>query len=327
MKKSLYLAGNKGLYLARKEEGSWNVTVKLMEGTSLTSVVSHVHVILAGTEEGLLRSFDNGKKWERAGGGLAHAHVRWVACAHDDDSLCLAGTEPASIFLSLDGGKTWVGCPEVEKLRDSFGWYLPYSPEAGCIRGFAFSGPEKQGRRIYAAAEVGGVLLSENGGVNWNMVAGSEGHPRMEYPPGMIHPDVHSVTVHPRDPDLVTAATGGGLYRSRDGGASWSCLYRCYCRAAWVDPADPGHIVFGPADGVSRGGRIEESRDGGETWIIASTGMEIPWRNDMVERFHFAQGELFALLARGEIWSRDAGSLKWRRHVAELDRFVSISTA
>jgi hypothetical protein len=33
-----------------------------------------------------------------------------------------------------------------------------------------------------------------------------------------IHPDVHSITVHRTSSDLVTAATGGGLYRSADGG-------------------------------------------------------------------------------------------------------------
>ena len=59
---------------------------------------------------------------------------------------------------------------------------------------------------------------------------------------------------------------GVAMITPGDGGAAWALLYPCYCRAAWVDPADAAHIVLGPADGVSRGGRIEESRDGGQSW-------------------------------------------------------------
>jgi len=41
----------------------------------------------------------------------------------------------------------------------------------------------------------------------------------------MIHPDVHSITVHRTSSDLVTAATGGGLYRSADGGRNWKNIF------------------------------------------------------------------------------------------------------
>ena len=106
--------------------------------------------------------------------------------------------------------------------------------------------------RIYAAVEVGGVLASEDNGKTWHLVEGSDGKPDLDFDSDtLIHPDVHSITVHPSSSDLITAATGGGLYRSTDGGKSWKNIYRCYIRAVWVDPADPQHIIAGPADGVS----------------------------------------------------------------------------
>jgi hypothetical protein len=83
---------------------------------------------------------------------------------------------------------------------------------------------------------------------------------------------------------LVSAPTGGGFYRSRDGGNAWALLYDCYCRACWVDPGDPQRIVLGPADGVDRNGRVELTVDGGRTWSPASTGLNAPWRKTMVER-------------------------------------------
>src|SRR5262249_9567889 len=158
---------------------------------------------------------------------------------------------------SRDGAKTWRECAEVAELRDHFKWFLPYSPEAGCVRGFAF-----HGARVYAAVEVGALLRSDDGGATWALAAGSDGIPRFGAPAaGFIPPAVTSVAVHPWSNDRVSGRTGGGFYRSVDGGRSWTCRYECYCRAVWVDPADPEHLVLGPADDVSHNGRIEESHD------------------------------------------------------------------
>jgi hypothetical protein len=129
---------------------------------------------------------------------------------------------------------------------------------------------------------------------------------------------VHSITVHPSSPDLVTAPTGGGLYRSADGGATWTCLYRCYCRAAWVDPKDAAHIVFGPADGVSRNGRIEASHDGGQTWHPASGGLDVPWPRHMVERFVQFGDTLLAVLSNGQLLEAALATLAWHRIMPEV---------
>lgn len=116
---------------------------------------------------------------------------------------------------------------------------------------------------------------------------------------GSIHPDVHSVVVHPSSPDLVFATTGGGLYGSKDAGATWDHLYRCYCRAVWSDPAQARYLLFGPADSVDRNGRIEGSYDGGRTWEKASVGLDVPWSQHMVERFLQVDYELLAVLSNG----------------------------
>jgi photosystem II stability/assembly factor-like uncharacterized protein len=233
-------------------------------------------------------------------------HVRWLAYDPAATGVVLAGTEPAAILISEDGGTTWRECPEVAELRERHGWYLPYSPGAGCVRGFAF-----HGRRVYAAVEVGGLLRSEDGGQTWRLVEGSSGDPR-SVPMGAIHPDVHSVAVHPSSPDLVLAPTGGGFYRSADGGRSWSPLYDCYCRAVWLDAARPEHLLLGPADGVNRNGRIEATEDGGATWTPASEGLAAPWRRHMVERFLQVGDDLVAVLSNGVLVAAPLATLAWR---------------
>jgi photosystem II stability/assembly factor-like uncharacterized protein len=322
----LYIATAIGLFIVSQTEGEWNIVKHTLKDHSLTSIAVTEGVILAGTRDGVWRSTDNGRTWNESNRNLAIPYVRWMASSEKPSTAILVGTEPADIFVSRDGGVTWDSNPDVSALRDRFGWFLPYSANAGCVRGFAIaeSGPVQN--RIYAAVEVGGVLVSEDGGGTWQLVEGSDGRPDLNREYGtMIHPDVHSITVHVTSSEILTAATGGGLYRSSDGGKTWKILYHCYIRAVWVDPNDSQHIIAGPADGVSRNGRIEESFDGGRTWISASEGMKVPWPSHMVERFVQAGDNLFAILSAGELHMKPLKQAKWQRVLPELSRVTAMA--
>jgi photosystem II stability/assembly factor-like uncharacterized protein len=133
-----------------------------------------------------------------------------------------------------------------------------------------------------------------------------------------VYPDVHAVAAHPWSPNLVFVATGGGLFRSRDGGETWEQLYRCYCRDVWPDPAEARHLIFSPADSVDHNGRIERTYDGGETWELASEGMDVPWPHHMVEHFLQLDQELLAVLSNGELLAAPLMTLFWRRVLPEL---------
>lgn len=285
----------------------------------VTSAIARQGVILAGTTQGVFRSDDLGSTWIKASSGLRHNHVRWLAYHPEISDLEFAGTEPAGIFVSHNGGVSWRGCPEVEALRDRYRWYLPYSPEAGCVRGFAF-----HGSRAYAAVEVGGVLIASDQGETWSLAAGSPGDPHRP-PAQAVHPDVHSIVVHPSSPDLVFAPTGGGFYRSRNGGETWEQLYNCYCRAVWVNPDNADHLILGPADGVDRGGRIEVSVDGGQSWQPAFSGLDAPWPRSMVERFYQQSGQIYGLLSNGGLVSANPADLAWHQTELELGKINALA--
>ena len=164
-------------------------------------------------------------------------------------------------------------------------------------------------------------MFSDDRGEHWRLVNGSNGDPRVEEPTGKIHVDVHSVVVHPDGPDEVFAATAGGLYQSRDGGDTWVNLYPAYVRDLHVDRGLIQHIVHGPADGVARGGRIEETFDGGRTWLAAAFGLETPWPRRMVERFARFDIFLLAVLSDGEVYAATPPKLVWER---VLERFPHV---
>lgn len=306
---NLILGTEHGIVLCARENGTWHESPRGLADQQVTSLIAREGVILAGTKNGVFRSDDEGKTWRESSDGLTARHVRWMAFHPDISDLEFAGTEPANIFVSHDGGESWRACPEVAELRDRFKWSLPYSPEAGCVRGFAF-----HASRVYAAVEVGGVLVSNDQGETWQLAQGSDGKPDLEGPPEpLIYPDIHSLEVHPSSPDLVYAPTGGGFYRSYDGGKTWKLFYDCYCRAVWVDPKDPEHLILSPADGVDRNGRIEETPDGGQTWSLASSGLNVPWGRGMIERFFQSDNELFAVMSDGQLLSASLSLLEWNR--------------
>ena len=311
----LVLATNQGLVVcAPTGEGDWREVRRGLADLKPSSVIAREGVILAGSRQGVHRSDDAGRTWQPASAGLTQRYVRWLDYHPEISDFELAGTEPAGLFVSRDGGGAWQGRPEVEALRERHRWFLPYSPGAGCVRGFAC-----HGQRLYAGVEVGGVLRSDDGGATWRLADGSDGNPDLSGPPEpLVYPDVHSIHVHPASPDLVLAPTGGGFYRSDDGGATWELLYECYVRAAWPNPADPQHMLLGPADGVDTDGRIEETRDGGRTWTLASGGLDVPWPNWLVERFYTVGDEVLAVLNEGLVFAARFNDWQWRRVLADV---------
>ncbi len=317
----MLLATKNGLVRAQLEQDNWRVTQRYLNDQSITCVASQHGIILAGTPNGLNRSADNGENWQSDLAGLNDLHVRWLAVDPQNAERWFVGTEPAGVFTSQDNGVTWTGCPEIVALRDTYHWWLPYSPEAGCVRDFAFGDG-----LIYAAVEVGGVLISEDNGDSWQLAKGGDGKPSFASPPlGLVHPDVHSLETDPSQESLLYAATGGGLYRSPDQGTSWEFLHNSYIRAVWINSKNSSHLIGGPSDGVGRNGRIEESHDGGQTWQSISTELDTPWPNNMPERFVQIDNQLFCILDNGQIIAADLKTLAWAYILPDVTEITALT--
>jgi photosystem II stability/assembly factor-like uncharacterized protein len=152
---------------------------------SVTALHASDDTLLAGTYgDGLFRSADRGPSWERIEAGPTASTFRFVDGA-------LAGTEPVRVYQSTDGGRSWHEFEGITRIPGHERWFLPYSPRAGAAR-YAYA----SGDRLPVAAEVAGLLRSDDGGRTWvcEPVAADE--------------DVHHVTGHPDDRDLIYVSLG-----------------------------------------------------------------------------------------------------------------------
>jgi len=305
----LFAASREGLHVINQTEaGRWKNPRFLSKPAPLRALSGQGQLLVGGGKRGLYRSQDGGNNWQAVDHPHSPAHIRSLEIIVDsaDNPLFLAGTQPADILRSEDFGSSWQKSPEVAALRDDLGWYLPYAPEAGCVRGFT-----NRAGKLYAAVEQGGVLTAERSESKWGLEPGSSGDPHTGPKPGEVHPDVHDLFSDPNYPERIYAATGGGLYCSSAKNAPWEQIHPAYCRALWINPHNSDHLVLGSAAGPDREGRIEQSWNAGVTWKRQQAGLETPWRNKMVEKFLSSRGRLIALLSSGSLLTASLKDWQW----------------
>jgi photosystem II stability/assembly factor-like uncharacterized protein len=268
-------------------------------------------IVLAGSNgHGLYRSADGGGSWSSVKPGLTAPAIRFLGPDPQRAGALLAGTEPGRIFRSEDGGRPWHELEGFTALPGNERWFLPYSPRAGAVRNIY--APAGRPERLFASVEVGGLAHSDDGGLTWLCE------------PVIADEDVHHVTGHPHDDDLLYVSLGtaslsaqehaqlGGIARSRDGGRTWHKVETDYTRATIIPPSRPDLLLAGPAQRVGRSGRIVVSADGGDTWEPAADGIEIPMA-DMVELFVAApDGGVWAICSQGRLLRGDVGDWTWR---------------
>jgi photosystem II stability/assembly factor-like uncharacterized protein len=179
--------------------------------TRVTSLCAHSrdpNTVWAGVEiDGLYRSRDAGRSWQPTGSGLSSQDIHALAYVAGPNRL-LASTNN-DLNISLDDGDTW----QPQQLRQKLP--LPY------FRGLVATscGPEHLllGNGDAPPGTTGLVARSLDGGATWQPATF----------PGRANSTMWNIAIHPADANLVYASSvSGQLYRSTDGGASWTKLAR-----------------------------------------------------------------------------------------------------
>lgn len=234
------------------------------------------NVYIGYTDIGFARSEDGGKSWQYAAGTSPWANTFYrVICDPDTPGLLYAACSnqhdiphwgslegargPGGVCVSRDFGQTWAAA----------GAGLPPKP-CTCVALDPKS--PKDSRTLYAALFTDGVYKSTDGGRSWRRASEGLGAP--------TNHNVYSVRLHP-DGTLFCSVTGSqrgrdfalpsGLWRSRDGAASWEPI-SSDLKLRWAgdfdfDPTDSRvlYLTAATPPGYAQGG-IYKTTDGGVTW-------------------------------------------------------------
>ncbi|WP_306060676.1 WD40/YVTN/BNR-like repeat-containing protein [Natronococcus wangiae] len=264
---TLLIATHDGVY--RSQRGDLDDAERVLDsGVTLGVHTYQEHGSFAASKTGLYRSVDRGKTWDRL--GVPRDEVYAVAVSPDGNRL-YAGTHPAHVYVSTDGGKTWTELKGFQELPSRDRWHTPRHRGASHVRSLSVS-PDAPDR-VVAGVEVGGVHASDDGGETWTeRRAGLEAEREDD-----LQYDVHHVLAVTAEEYVVSC--GGGLYRTDDAGRSWARLDAdvpgpyfqeafssggtLYAAAQTLPPTLPTGITY---DKRTVNASLFESTDGGETF-------------------------------------------------------------
>jgi hypothetical protein len=188
-----------------------------------------------------------GGPWTVSMDGIAHPLLCSIATGRP--GTLFVGGASGDIHRSRDGGGTWAAAQQGIPDSNAEVRALAVHPAA----------PDT----VFAAIDGLGLFRSRDGGGSWARVDGIEER-------GMRH-----VVIHPRDPQLVLAASARSVWRSEDGGDSWVASDE----GLKVGGGEITSLVGDPDDvlvfyATSDGGRhgVHRSVDCGATWEPEAVG-------------------------------------------------------
>lgn len=255
------------------------------------------------------------------------------------------GTIPGGLFHSSDRGATWsLNMPL---------WMLPEREKWGG-GGYDWPGihsivthPDHP-ERVMIAISTGGAWRSDDAGRTWRIA--SQGM-RAEYmPPGQeydpIVQDAHLMVACPSRPEALWVQHHNGIFRSIDGGVSWTEVTTAqpsaFGFAVAVHPRNPEVAWFAPAIKDERripvDGRVvvSRTRDGGATFDVLRDGLpqahayHLVYRHGLVVSDVDGDGQTPWLAmgsTTGSLWtSRDEGE-RWTRVSADLPPIYALTWA
>jgi hypothetical protein len=315
---ALHVATYSGWYRFEHREAGWSEVEKALTFWKMTSLQvapdNPQHVYIATEHSGLFVTQNGGAEWKRAKPNVPRLTTNALLAL---PGTILAGTVPAALYSASDGG----GWRELEGVRlGATGGSFPPSPELGARVRFLAADDEAP-RRLFAAIEVGGMLVSDDGGEHWPQVTA-----------GLDDPDVHQILPSAHTKGLVLAACGEGIYRSLDRGEHWEKVTPPGARTFGSSVTEDGNgwiyvgIALGRPNSWLRRERanaaLSISKDGGAHWELVVEGL----RGGIMAMCPGIGGQgVFASTSEGDVLSVDSSGS--RRIISGLPSITAMAVA
>jgi len=245
-------------------------------------------------------------QWEAMGPSNVGGRVRVLAFDPRNAARIFAGTASGGLWLTEDAGASWRAIHDF--LPNLSVTTIAFDPGNADLM---FLGTGEASAGLVGA----GAFKSTDAGRTWRALAATNPDQNADWR------FVNRLAIHPSQPQVLlagvtnTSGTTGGIYRSADGGESWSRVSAWKALDLAFDPNAPANAVAGLDDGT-----IAYSRDAGASWTRTAVLVAAPSGRGATARAEIAfarsrPGLVYASIDndQGEVWrSLDAGAT-WTR--------------
>ena len=356
MPRNVLLIGTpKGAFILESDDRrDWSMRGPLCEGWPIHDLIIEpaTGAILAGGGSpwygaAVWRSDDLGATWTHSSEGLTYPDdapgeplkTVW-SLATTPDGAILAGVEPAGLFRSEDGGTTWQHVTALTDHETRETW----QPGAGGLILHTIVPHPTDSDRTWVGISAVGVFESQDRGATWE--------PRNRGVRADFHPDIYPVTgqcVHKfamaaGEPETLYQQNHCGMYRSLDGGASWTDLTQNGLPSQFgfplvAHPRDPATFWIIPLNGDDRGRYVPDASaavwkttDRGDTWERRGDGLPQHDAYLSVLREAMARDTLDPVgitfgTKTGQLWQSVDEGTSWRMITGDLPEIWAVEAA
>lgn len=366
---TLWIATRKGAFALRADaqRRRWTLKGPQFLGHTIHHIVQDPRqpkTLLMAAKTGHLgptvyRSDDRGRGWQEvaappafrraAAGEPARAveRVFWLTPGHaQEPGVWYAGTSPAGLFRSEDGGARWAPVAGFNDHAMFPRWASGARTPDGELLHSILVDP-RDPKHLYLAISIGGVFESTDGGLDWAPLNDGVAADFLPDANVAFGHDPHCVVMHPLRPDRLYQQNHCGIYRLDRPSRRWQRIGSAMPARIGdigfpivLHPRDPDVAWVLPMDGTtvwprtSVGGRpaIYQTRNGGKSWQRRDRGLPRAraWftvlRQAMCSDGQPRPGLYFGTTG-GEVWASTNAGESWRCLAARLPEIYAISAA